>query len=199
VELHADEDTGEIDVDKIWIAHDIGQAINRTLAIGQVEGGVYMGLGEVLMEEMVYRDRRFGAHKTPSMLEYKSPTTLEMPEVETFLVEEPDPEGPFGAKEAGQGPLLPIGPAVANGVYDALGVRVDRCPVTPEFVVKALESKEKRSGPAKYPDLKITPDDIMRVKTPEEGGDGDAEGKWRSKRKHIAKGDEKTSKEGARS
>ena len=170
VELHCDEETGIIDIDKIWIAHDIGQAINYHLALGQVEGSVYMGIGEALMEEMVYRDRRRGVHKIPSLLEYKSPTTMEMPPVETFLIEDPDPEGPFGAKEVGQGPLLPIMPAVANAVYDALGVRVNRCPVTPEFVLAALESKEKRSGPKSYPDLRI--DAPARILTPDEGGDG---------------------------
>jgi len=181
VELFADEETGRVDVKKIWIAHDIGRAINRTLAIGQVEGGVYMGLGEALMEEMLYRDRRRGVHKIPSMLEYKSPTTHEMPEVETHLVENPDPEGPFGAKEVGQGPLLPVMPAVANAVHDALGVRVDQCPVTPELVLDALASKDRRAGPKSYPDLRIT--ETMRVKTPGEGGDGDAEEPWRKKRK----------------
>ena len=88
--------------------------------VGQVEGSVYMGLGEALMEEQVFRK---GLHKIPSMLDYKSPTTLEMPEVDTILVETDDPEGPYGAKEGGQGPLLPVIPAVANAVYDAVGVR----------------------------------------------------------------------------
>jgi len=170
IELLADEETGILDVRKIWIAHDIGQAINRNLAIGQVEGSVYMGLGEALMEEMTYRPRRAGIHKTPSMLEYKSLTTMEMPEVETFLIEEPDPRGPFGAKEVGQGPLLPIMPAVSNAVFDALGVRVDQCPVTPELVLKALESKDGRAGPTRYPDLGI--EAPVRIRTPEEGGDG---------------------------
>ncbi|MHC4338638.1 MAG: xanthine dehydrogenase family protein molybdopterin-binding subunit [Planctomycetota bacterium] len=190
VELFADDETGILDVRKIWIGHDIGQAINRTLAIGQVEGGVYMGLGEALMEEMSYRPRRFGVHKMPSVLEYKTPTTMEMPEVETYLIEDPDPEGPFGAKEVGQGPLLPVMPAVANAVYDALGVRVDQCPVTPELVLEAVASADKRSGPGEYPDLKIT--EIMRVKTPEEGGDGDAEGAWRRKRRKQDKGGRKS-------
>jgi CO/xanthine dehydrogenase Mo-binding subunit len=170
VELDADEETGMLDVRKIWIAHDIGQAINHYLAIGQVEGGVYMGLGEALMEEMAYRNRRFGVHKIPSLLEYKSPTTLEMPPVETFLIEDPDSEGPFGAKEVGQGPLLPVMPAVANAVHDALGIRVDRCPITPEYVLAALDSKDRRSGPGAYPDLRI--DQTVRIKTPAEGGDG---------------------------
>jgi CO/xanthine dehydrogenase Mo-binding subunit len=170
IELLADEETGMLDVQKIWVAHDIGQAINRNLAIGQVEGGVYMGLGEALMEEMAYRPRRAGVHKMPSMLEYKSPTTMEMPDVETFLIEEPDPRGPFGAKEVGQGPLLPIMPGVANAVYDALSVRVDQCPVTPELVLKALKSNDRRAGPAQYPDLGI--EAPVRIRTPEEGGDG---------------------------
>jgi len=196
VELEADEDTGFVDIGKIWIAHDIGRAINRHLAIGQVEGGVYMGLGEALYEEMPYRERRRGVHKIPSMLEYKSPTTMEMPEVVTDLIEDPDPEGPFGAKEVGQGPLLPVMPAVANAVFDALGVRVDQCPVTPELVLEALASPAKRSGPRRYPDLKITAKDIMRVKTPEEGGDGDAEGEWRSKRRHVAKDDARAAAKG---
>jgi len=193
VELHADEDTGMIDVDRIWIAHDIGQAINHYLAIGQVEGGVYMGLGEALMEEMVYRPRRAGVHKIPSMLEYKSPTTMEMPPVETFLVEDPDPEGPFGAKEVGQGPLLPVMPAVANAVFDALGVRVDQCPVTPELVLEALARKDKRSGPKRYPDLRI--EKPVRIKTPDEGGDGyevDQVRKKKQKQREQRLGEQKT-------
>ena len=97
---------------KIWIAHDVGKCINPVLVMGQVEGSVYMGLGEAMMEEMAYRTDANAnvVHKFPSMLEYKSPTTKEMPEVETFLVEDPDANGPFGAKEVGQGPLLPIPP-----------------------------------------------------------------------------------------
>jgi xanthine dehydrogenase molybdopterin-binding subunit B len=140
------------------------------LVIGQVEGSVYMGLGEALMEEMAYRPNRFGVHKIPSLLEYKSPTTHEMPEVVTYLVKDADPNGPFGAKEVGQGPLLPMMPAVANAVFDALGVRVDEIPITPDKVLKALEAKDRRYGPTSYPDLRIT--ETMRVKTPAEGGDG---------------------------
>src|SRR5260221_6923549 len=91
-----------------------------------------MGLGEALMEEMAYRGNRNVVHKIPSLLEYKSPTTLEMCDVVTYVVEDPDPNGPFGAKECGQGPLLPVPPAVANAVYDAVGVRIDEVPITPE-------------------------------------------------------------------
>jgi 4-hydroxybenzoyl-CoA reductase alpha subunit len=138
VELQVDGDTGEIGIDKIWIAHDVGKAINPLLAIGQIEGSVYMGLGEALMEEQVFR---LGVHKSPSLLEYKSPTFLEMPPVESILVETLDPEGPYGAKECGQGPLLPVIPALVNAVYDAIGVRVDEVPVTPAKIVQAIEHR----------------------------------------------------------
>ncbi len=170
VEVAVDEDTGRVDATKVWIAHDIGESINEMLVLGQVEGSVYMGLGEALMEEMAYRGNRFGVHKIPSLLEYKSPTTHEMPEVVTYIVKDPDPNGPFGAKEVGQGPLLPIMPAVANAVFDAVGVRVDEVPITPDKVLKALEARDRRYGPTSYPDLRIT--ETMRVLTPAEGGDG---------------------------
>jgi len=111
-----------------------------------------MGLGEALMEEQVFRH---GLHKIPSMLEYKSPTTLETPEITTLLVQTDDPEGPFGAKEAGQGPLLPVIPAVANAVFDAVGVRIDEVPITPEKILKALDAKAQgrspRVGPERLP------------------------------------------------
>jgi len=152
VELTVDEDTGWIDLDEIWIAHDIGRALNPLLVEGQVEGSVYMGIGEALMEAQVFRK---GLHKHPSLLEYKSPTTLETPEIHTFLVETDDPEGPFGAKEAGQGPLLPVIPAIANAVYDAIGVRMDQVPITPDMVLRGLELKRQgkpaRIGPDRLP------------------------------------------------
>jgi 4-hydroxybenzoyl-CoA reductase subunit alpha len=138
VELLADRESGIIRVEKVWIAHDVGRALNPVLVIGQVEGSVYMGLGEALMEEQIFRK---GLHKIPSMLDYKSPTTLEMPPVESILIETLDPEGPYGAKECGQGPLLPVIPAVANAVFDALGIRIDEVPITPEKIVAALEGR----------------------------------------------------------
>jgi 4-hydroxybenzoyl-CoA reductase subunit alpha len=152
VDLDADPRTGLVHVNKVWIAHDVGRAINPLLVEGQVEGSIYMGLGEALMEEQAFRK---GLHKWPSMLEYKSPTFLDMPEVETFIVETVDPEGPYGAKEAGQGPLLPVIPAVNSAVFDALGVWIDEVPVTPEKIVEALRRKEKgepaRFGPSRFP------------------------------------------------
>jgi 4-hydroxybenzoyl-CoA reductase subunit alpha len=156
VELSVDRESGILRVDKVWIAHDIGRSINPLLVIGQVEGSVYMALGEILMEEQAFRK---GRHKIPSMLDYKSPTTLEMPPVESILVETLDPEGPYGAKEVGQGPLLPVIPAVTNAVLDAVGVSVDEVPLTPEKLVAALEGRYRRpTMPAfTYPETVIVP------------------------------------------
>jgi 4-hydroxybenzoyl-CoA reductase subunit alpha len=165
VEVEADARTGLVTVQKVWIAHDIGRSINPLLVIGQVEGGVYMGLGEALMEEQEFRK---GLHKWPSMLEYKSPTFLDTPPIETLLVETIDPEGPYGAKEAGQGPLLPVIPAVNAAVFDALGVWVDETPITPEKVLRALEAKAKgnppRHGPKGFPAVPYP--DPIRVEPP---------------------------------
>ena len=172
VEVDVDPDSGWIKVERVHVAHDVGRSINPMLVMGQVEGSVYMGLGEALMEEQVFRANRQGVHKIPSMLEYKSPTTMEMPEVVTFLVEDPDPNGPYGAKEVGQGPLLPIPPAVANAVFDAVGVRVDEIPITPEKIVKALESPSKRHGPTRLP--RVEWPEAIRVPTPWDGGTGRA-------------------------
>ena len=167
-EVEIDPETGWITVPTIWIGHDIGQCINPLLVVGQVEGGVYMGLGEALMEEQVFRSKRFGVHKFPSLLEYKSPTTKEMCNVVTYLIEDPDPNGPFGAKEVGQGPLLPVMPAVANAVYDAVGVRIDEIPITPDKILRALHSKEKRYGPASVPEVPMP--EPIQVPTPWQAG-----------------------------
>jgi CO/xanthine dehydrogenase Mo-binding subunit len=181
VEAHVDPKTGWITVPKIWIAHDIGRTINPVLARGQVEGSVYMGLSEALMEEQIFRrlpPKLSSAlvHKIPSLLEYKSLTSLDMPEVETILIEDPDPNCPFGAKEVGQGPLLPVMPAVANAIYDAVGVRIDELPITPDKVLRALEKKKKgetpRVGPEHFPSVPY-PEPVV-VLPPWEGGDGDA-------------------------
>lgn len=164
--VSVDTQTGIVKVDKLWLAHDAGKAINPLLVIGQAEGSAYMGFGEALMEESAFRK---GLHKIPSMLDYKSPTTLETPDIQTILVETLDPEGPYGAKEAGQGPLLPVPPAIANAVFDAIGVRIDEVPITPDKVLKALEEKEKgkdaRIGPKRFPSLSYP--DPIRVEPPE--------------------------------
>jgi 4-hydroxybenzoyl-CoA reductase alpha subunit len=173
-EVDVDPATGFVVVERVWIGHDIGRSINPMLVMGQVEGGVYMGLGEALMEEMIYRANRNVVHKFPSLLEYKSPTTMEMCDVKTYLIEDADPNGPFGAKEVGQGPLLPVMPAVANAVYDAVGVRIDEVPITPEKVLTALrakaQGKDGRFGPKGAPTVDWQ--EPLKVLTPAEGGDG---------------------------
>ena len=183
VETEVDERTGWIHVPKIWIAHDIGRALNPVLARGQVIGGVYMGLGETLMEAQSFRrlpEKLSGAlvHRAPSMLDYKSLTALDMPEVDVALIEQEedmsDPNCPYGAKEVGQGPLLPVMPALANAIYDALGVRIDEVPITPDKVLSALEKQSKgelaRVGPERFPAVPY-PEPTF-VLPPWEDGDG---------------------------
>lgn len=155
-QVDVDPETGEIDVERIWIAHDVGRALNPVSVEGQIEGSVYMGLGEVLMEEQAFHDD--GLHRGPSMLEYKSPTSLEMPPVESSIVETEDDRGPFGAKEAGQGPLLPVLPAVAEAIEDAVGVEIAETPITPRKVMQAIQSG-REIGPAEAPDHEF-PDPI---------------------------------------
>ena len=163
VEVDVDVKTGEVRVPEVWVAHDIGRAINPMLVVGQVEGSIYMALGEALMEEQGFR---LGLHKFPSLLDYKSPTALETPIMHTYLIETIDPEGPFGAKEAGQGPLLPVIPAVANAVYNAVGVRIDEVPITPDKVLKAMSEKSRRVGPKAAPSFEFPP--LVRADVPDE-------------------------------
>jgi len=177
VQAAVDDRTGIVRVEKVWIAHDIGRALNPVLVRGQIEGSVYMGLGEALMEEQEFlrlppRLSHALVHQAPSMLEYKTPASLDMPEIESILVESPEPMGPFGAKEVGQGPLLPIPPALANAVYDAIGVRIDEVPITPEKVLRALQASAKRYGPDKFPSVPWP--EPLSVPPPWEGGDGSA-------------------------
>ena len=148
-----------------------------------------MGLGEALMEETTSRrlpPKLSGAllHDSPSMLDYKTLTMHDMPEVLVDIIEDPDPNGPFGAKEVGQGPLLPIMPAIANAIFDAVGVRIDEVPITPAKVLKALEQKaagrDPRVGPKKFPEIEWP--QAMFVLPPDEGGDGKASNKPQRKR-----------------
>ncbi len=188
LEVEVDPATGLYDVAEVWLAHDIGRSINPALVLGQVEGSVYMGLGEAMMEEQIFRrlpKSRSGAlvHKMPSLLEYKSPTFHDMPKITSYLIEDPDPKGPLGAKEVGQGPLLPIMPALANAVFDAVGVRVDQVPIHPHMILKALEAKAKgkdaRFGPAAFPEVDFG--EPLRVTPPWQGGDGKASNDPRAK------------------
>ncbi|HYK92562.1 MAG TPA: xanthine dehydrogenase family protein molybdopterin-binding subunit [Thermoplasmata archaeon] len=137
-EVEADPETGEFHVETVWAAFDCGRALNRLAVEGQIEGSIHMGLGQFMGESMNFRGGRL---LNPALLEYKIPMPQQMPRVEVLLVGDDDPEGPFGAKEAGEGPLVATLPAVGNAIYDALGVRFYDLPVTPDKVVRALERR----------------------------------------------------------
>jgi 4-hydroxybenzoyl-CoA reductase subunit alpha len=139
-EVSVDEETGEVTVHKVWAAHDCGRALNPVSVEGQIIGSVWMGMGQALTEEMVWKD---GMLMNPGLLEYRSPSSVESPEVEPIIVESVDPEGPFGAKECSEGSLAATIPAIANAIYDAVGVRLHESPFTPERVLAALRAKQK--------------------------------------------------------
>jgi 4-hydroxybenzoyl-CoA reductase subunit alpha len=140
VEVTVDMETGQVTVDRMTDAHDCGFAINVTSVEGQMQGSLSMGLGEALFEEVKFDSK--GRILNPNFGEYKIPTTLDMPSVKTIIVESEEPNGPFGAKEVGEGAIMPTIPAILNAVYDATGVQIWELPLTPERVYKALKAKE---------------------------------------------------------
>jgi 4-hydroxybenzoyl-CoA reductase subunit alpha len=141
-EVSVDEETGQVTVHKVWAAHDCGRALNPVSVEGQVIGSVWMGLGQALQEEMVWKH---GLLMNPGLLEYRSPSATESPDIEAIIVESLDPEGPFGAKEASEGSLAAVIPAIANAIYDAIGIRLREAPFTPERVLAALRAKKAGS------------------------------------------------------
>jgi 4-hydroxybenzoyl-CoA reductase alpha subunit len=149
-EVEIDPETGEIRVENVWIAHDCGRAISPVQVEGQIEGSTYMGVAEVALEDHeVYEDESLpeaGLHRRPSLLEYTIPTTLDTPEMEAMIVESIDPEGPYGAKEAGEGPLHGSIPAVANAIYDACGLWLTELPFTPGKVLAALRKRDEAAN-----------------------------------------------------
>ena len=151
-EVSCDLESGEISVDKLWVAHDCGRALNPALVAGQIHGSAYMGLGEAMMEAQAFDGR--GLHLAPSLLEYRLPTSLETPEIEAIIVETHDAEGPYGAKEAGEGPENPIVPAISNAVYQATGIRFDDIPLGAHKVYEALYGRgPKRTREIALPDF----------------------------------------------
>ena len=129
--VQVDAQTGEVHVTKIIAAHDVGKAIHPQNVEGQIQGGVAMGLGFALMEEYM-------PGITTSMAHYHIPTSLDMPKIESILIEDPEPTGPFGAKGVGEPVLIPTAPAILNGIADALGVRIYHLPANPENVRNAI-------------------------------------------------------------
>jgi CO/xanthine dehydrogenase Mo-binding subunit len=143
-EVSVDVETGIWKCERLWAAHDCGKALNPTLVEGQIEGSMYMGWAEAAMEEQTYDGR--GLHKGPSLLDYRIPTSMDVPDMKALIVESHDPEGPWGAKEAGEGPLHPAIPAIANAIYDAVGVRVKELPFHASRILKLMREKSQREA-----------------------------------------------------
>jgi 4-hydroxybenzoyl-CoA reductase subunit alpha len=144
-EIEVDRETGFVKLVHVWAAHDCGRALNPTAVEGQVIGSIHMGLGQALTENFGYNRANV---VNPNLLDYRTLTPKQMPPVDVFLIESNDPEGPFGAKECGEGPLLPILPAVANAIYDAVGVRMLELPMTPDRILSALLKNKGARKPA---------------------------------------------------
>ncbi len=140
VEVSVDEDTGLVQVERVWVAHDCGRAINPLAVEGQVQGAVWMGMGQAMSEENQYH---LGLPMRPNMLDYRIPTIAESPPIEVKLVESNDPLGPFGAKEASEGALHGFPPALASAIHDAIGIRLDELPLTPDRLLEAIHAKRR--------------------------------------------------------
>jgi len=141
VEVDVDEATGSVKVLRVWVAHDCGRAINPLAVEGQVQGSVWMGMGQALCEETRYHE---GLPLAANFLDYRVPTIVESPPIETFIVEAPDPHGPFGAKEAGEGSLSGFLPALTNAIADATGLRLTELPASPDRLLDALQARARR-------------------------------------------------------
>ena len=146
VEVDVDLETGQITIERMTDAHDCGRAINKTSVEAQMQGSLSMGLGEALFEEVKFNAK--GHIINGDFAEYKLPTALDMPPVKAIVVESDEPNGPYGAKEVGEGAIMPTIPAILNAVYDAVGLRIDELPVTCERIYMAVKKKKNhRSNP----------------------------------------------------
>jgi 4-hydroxybenzoyl-CoA reductase subunit alpha len=141
VEVSVDEETGAVAVEHVWVAHDCGFAINPLAVEGQVQGAVWMGMGQALSEETQYHE---GLPLRASMLDYRIPTIIESPPIEVKLIESHDPLGPFGAKEASEGSLHSFAPALSNAICDAIGLRLTELPASPDRVLEAIQARRRK-------------------------------------------------------
>jgi xanthine dehydrogenase molybdenum-binding subunit len=143
VEVEVEQDTGIVRVEQVTSVHDVGRVINRQGIEGQVEGGVVMGMGYALTENLIVEE---GMVKNPGFRDYKLVTAPEIPEIDMHFIETNDPEGPYGAKGVGEAPAICMAPAIANAIYNATGVRIYELPLTPEKVYRALHGNKARQG-----------------------------------------------------
>lgn len=141
-EVEVDTGTGEVQVLGVWAAHDVGRAINPQGVEAQIEGGVVMGLGYAIMEEYVL-DKQ-GHTTTPGFSKYILPTSLDIPQIQSIIIEDPDPRSPLHAKGIGEPAMLATAPAIINAIYDAVGVRITTLPASPERVLAAIREAEMR-------------------------------------------------------
>ena len=139
-EVKVDTETGHVKIINVWGAHDCGRALNPLAVEGQLEGSWHMGIGQVMTESMDYYN---GLLINNNFLDYKIPTSLDTPPIHTNIIESIDPEGPFGAKETGEGAIHAVLPAIANAVYDAVGIRITKLPIKADEVLRLLKEKEK--------------------------------------------------------
>jgi 4-hydroxybenzoyl-CoA reductase subunit alpha len=140
VEVEVDEATGVVRVEHVWVAHDCGFAINPLAVEGQVQGAVWMGMGQALSEETQYHE---GLPLRANLLDYRIPTIAESPPIDVKLIETHDPLGPFGAKEASEGALHGFAPALTNAIFDAIGIRLSELPATPDRVLEAIHARQR--------------------------------------------------------
>ena len=143
-EVDVDDETGEVDVLRVVAAHDCGTAINPMLVEGQVEGGISMGLGFALQEEILFDAA--GRQVNPNLTNYIMPTSLDMPEIEVDIVANYDPTGPFGAKGVGEPTAVPTAAAILNAIHDAVGVRITTLPATAEKILAAIKARRAAAG-----------------------------------------------------
>jgi 4-hydroxybenzoyl-CoA reductase subunit alpha len=139
VECSVDEVTGKVKAEKVWVAVDVGRALNPLAVEGQVQGGVWMGMGQALSEETRYNEGRM---MHGNLLDYRVPTMVESPDIEVIIVESIDPNGPFGAKEASEGMLAGFLPALVDAVHEAVGVRAYTMPLSPECIGDLLDARD---------------------------------------------------------
>jgi 4-hydroxybenzoyl-CoA reductase subunit alpha len=139
-EVQVDLETGQVRVLHVTAAHDCGKAINRTQVEAQMHGCISMGLGEALMEEVVFHPD--GTIANPNFSDYRIPTALDVPDIDAIVIESDEPNGPFGAKEVGEGGIMPVIPAILNAIYNATGVVIDELPASPERILRSLRKRE---------------------------------------------------------
>ncbi|HWR83147.1 MAG TPA: molybdopterin cofactor-binding domain-containing protein, partial [Candidatus Deferrimicrobium sp.] len=142
-EVQVNPDSGEVKVVKVWGAHDCGRALNPLAVEGQIEGCIHMGLGQAAYEEVVFYN---GQIVNANLTDYHVPSALDTPEMDVTIIESHDSEGPFGAKEAGEGPIHPVLPSIGNAIFDAVGIRMFELPITPDKVLAKLNEKVSSRG-----------------------------------------------------